>query len=97
MLDNEALTELVGTVVRRQFSDAVIHGVAVKPGVDHDGDAILRVTVVVAPGIKMLDPDKMLGLVRHLRPELAEAGIEDFPIVNYVAQADAAKLNLESV
>ena len=121
MLDNKALTELVETVIRRQFSDAVIHSVVVRPDVDHDGDDILRVTVVVQDGIEKLDPDKVLdtsgslwselgeagimaldsgkklGLVRHLRPELAEVGIEDFPMISYVTKADAARLNLESV
>ena len=97
MLDNKALTELVEAVIRRQFSDGVIHAVAVKPDVDHDGDAILRVTVVVEKEVKTLDSGKKLGLVRHLRPELAEVGIEDFPIVSYMTKADAAKLNLESV
>lgn len=95
-MDNKALTELVATVIRRQFSDASIHDVAVKPDVDHDGDAILRVTVVVEKEVKM-DSGKMLGLVRHLRPELAEVGIENFPVVSYMTKADAAKLNLESV
>ena len=47
MLDNKAPTELVEAAIRRKFSDAVIHAVAVKPDMDHDGDAILRVTVVV--------------------------------------------------
>lgn len=97
MMDSGALTELVGAVIRQQFSDAVIHSVAVEPGVDHDGDAILRVMVVVQDGIERLDPNKMLGLVRHLRPELAEVGIEDFPIVSYTTRADTAKLNLASV
>lgn len=97
MLDNKALTELVEAVIRRQFSDAVINTVAVKPDVDHDGDDILRVTVVVQDGIERLDPDKAVGLIRHLRPELAEAGIENFPIVSYMTKADAARLNLEPV
>ena len=46
MLDDRMLTEPVGTVIRRQFSDAVIGTVAVRPDVDHDGDDVLRVTVV---------------------------------------------------
>lgn len=97
MLDNIKLTELVETVVRRQFSDAVIHAVAVKPDVDHDGDAILRVTVVVEDGIERLDPEKVLDTSGNLWSELGEAGIESFPIVSYVTKADAARLNLEPV
>ncbi len=97
MLDNKALTELAGTVIRRQFSDAVINTVAVKPDVDHDGDAILRVTVVVQDGIERLDPEKVLDASGSLWSELGEAGIESFPIVSYMTKADAARLNLEPV
>ena len=97
MLDNKALTQLAEAVIRRQFSDAVIHAVAVKPEVYHDGDAILRVTVVVRDGIERLDPEKVLGVVGQLWLELGEAGIESFPIVSYVTESDAAVLNLETV
>ena len=96
MLDNKALTELVGTVIRRQFSDAVIHAVTVKPDVDHDGDDILRVTVVVQDGIERLDPRKVLDTSGNLWSELGNAGIESFPIVQYMTKADAARVR-ESV
>lgn len=97
MLDNKVLTELAETVIRRQFSDAVIHAVAVKPDVDHDGDDILRVTVVVQDGIERLDPEKVLEVVGQLWSDLGEAGTESFPIVSYMTKADAARLNLEAV
>jgi len=93
MLDNKALTGLVGAVIRRQFSDAVIHAVAVKPDVDHDGDDILRVTVVVQDGIERLDPKKVLDTSGDLWAELGDAGIESFPIVRYMTKADAARLH----
>ena len=92
MLDNKALTELVEAVVRRQFSDAVIHAVAVKPDVDHDGDDILRVTVVVQDGVERLDPEKVLDASGSIWSALDEAGIESFPIVSYMTRADAARL-----
>ena len=96
MLDNKALTELVEAVVRRQLSDAVVDTVAVKPDVDHDGDAILRVTVVVKDGIEKLDPEKVLDTSGSIWSELGEAGIESFPIVSYMTRSDAARLR-ESV
>lgn len=97
MLDSKALTELIEGVVKRQFSEAVINNVDVRPDVDDDGDAVLRVTVVFETSGETLDPGKMVGLVRHLRPELAENGIESFPLVRFIAKADAAKLKFESV
>lgn len=96
MLDNKALTELADTVVRRQFSNAVIHAVAVKPDVDHDGDAILRVTVMVGDGIERLDPERVADTLGRLWFELGEAGVDSFPIVSYMSKADAAELS-ESV
>ena len=96
MLDNKALTEFVETIIRRQFSDAVIHSVAVKPDVDHDGDPILRVTVVVQDEAGKLDPAKVVDTSRSLWFELGDAGVESFPIVSYRTKADAARLN-ESV
>ena len=97
MLDNKGLTELADAVIRRQFSDAVVETVAVQPDVDHDGDAILRVTVVVQDGIVRLDPEKVLEVVGQLWFDLGEAGTESFPIVSYMTKADAARLKLEAV
>ena len=96
MLDNKALTEFVEAVVRRQFSDSIVDHVTVKPDMDHDGDPILRVTVVVRDEFAKLDPAKVAETSRILWFELGDAGIEDFPIVSYRTKADAARLN-ESV
>ena len=92
MLDNKAVTGLVEAVVRRHFSDAVVHAVAVKPDVDHDGDDILRVTVVVEDGIERLDPKTVLDTSRTIWFELGDAGFESFPIVSYMTKSDAATL-----
>ena len=97
MLDDKELTEFVATVIRRQFSDTVIGTVAVKPDVDHDGDDILRVTVVLKKGVKKLDPATVLDTLGRLWSELGEAGIDSFPIVSYRTKADAARLKRESV
>ena len=96
MLDNKALTGLVEAVIRRQFPDDVIYAVPVKPDVDHDGDDILRVAVVVRDGNQELDPEKVLDTSRSLWFELGEARIESFPSVSYMTGSDAAALR-ESV
>ena len=97
MLDSKALSALVGNIVKRQFSEAVINNVDVKPDVDSDGDAVLRVTIVFETNDKTLDRNKMVGLVRHIRSELAEIELESFPLVSFVAKAEAAKLKFEPV
>lgn len=91
-MDNKALTEFVEAVVRRQFSDAVVDHVTVKPDLDHDGDPILRVTVVVQDEYAKLDPAKVVETSRSLWFELGDAGVEDFPIVSYMTKSDAAGL-----
>ena len=82
-------------VIRRQFPDDVTYAVAVKPDVDHDGDDILRVTVV-RDGNQGLDPEKVLDTSRSLWFELGAARIESFPILSYMTASDAAALR-ESV
>ncbi len=97
MLDNEALTGLVDRIVREQFSDTIVHAVRAKPGLDHDGDAILRVTVVVQDGVERLDPEKVVKTLGLLWSELGDAGNESFPIVSYRTRADDARLKHEPV
>lgn len=95
MLDNEALSELVGKIVKRQFTEAVIHSVNVKSDVDSDGDDVLRVTIVFETSGKTLDRNKMVGLVRHLRSELTDMESDSFPLISFVSKKEAKKFRLE--
>lgn len=97
MLDSRTLSEFVGNIVKRQFSEAVIDNVDVKSDVDSDGDAVLRITIVFETSSKTLDRNKMVSLVRHIRSELAEIELESFPLVSFVAKAEASKLKFEPV
>ena len=82
---------------KRKVETMLDDAVAVKPDVDHDGDAILRVTVVVQDGTERLDPKKVLDASGSIWSELDEAGIESFPIVSYMTKSDAARVNPEPV
>jgi len=95
MLDNESLNELVGKIVKRQFSEAAIHSVNVKSDVDSDGDAVLRITIVFETSGKTLDRNKMVGLVRHIRSELTNMESDSFPLVSFISKKEAENLRLE--
>lgn len=86
------IKELVSEIVRGEFENAKIESIDVTEDVDSDGDPILRITVVFDPSGDGLDSQKMVGLVRHLRPKLAENNIVSFPLVRFVSKADADKL-----
>ena len=40
----------------------------------------------------VLDPGKVVGLVRHIRNALTGGAADRFPIINYMSRQDAAKL-----
>lgn len=86
---------IVERVVREQLGDAEIASVRVAEDIDFNGDAILRVTVLLTKN-ELLDPSKTAGLVRHLRHGLRSIGEERFPIVSYVSKADAKSLPAEA-
>ncbi len=90
------LPEMEGTIKRvlaDRFPDAAIDRVIVKPDVDSDGDAVLRVTVVLASEVARLNSDRLVGIVRHLRSELQGS---EFPMLSFVTRKEAAQLKLEA-
>ena len=81
---NEDDHKAVRKVVQKQLAPAKIVGLTEEEANDHEGDPILRIEVVFdAPG-DLLDPNKVLGLGRHLRKRLHELGTDRFPIVSYM-------------
>lgn len=83
----------ISDVINERLGDAAeIVGVDVKPELDDDGDAILVITVVFDAEKSALDPDRVLGMVRHLRQALAKVRVNDFPLLSYVSKEDAKTL-----
>ncbi|MYK31346.1 MAG: hypothetical protein F4051_06360 [Boseongicola sp. SB0670_bin_30] len=91
--------ELVKQVVETQLSPALVHNLSVKEDVDADGDPIFRIVVVFEAEKDRLDPDRVVGLARHLRNHLVESEddwdesvLERFPIFSFMTaeEADAA-------
>lgn len=81
---SDTLTEVARSVVEKQLAPARIVRVEVQEDPDHDGDPVLRVTVVFESDEDDLDPDRVLGLVRHLREPLEKLEEPRFPIFSFM-------------
>lgn len=92
----ESLEKIISAVVRAQLPDAEIEGIQVERDEDSDGDPILRVKVIVTSDMSALDPGKMAGLIRHLRPRLLEAKESSFPIFRFVSKPENDRLAHEA-
>lgn len=84
----EQLSETIRNVIGDELAPARIVHVRVTEDVDHEGDDILRVDVVVDVEGSRLDPAKVIGLVRHLRGPLAEIHEKRFPLLNFMKHGD---------
>jgi hypothetical protein len=80
--------EAIESVVREQLRGVRIDAVHVTPDVDQDGERLLRVKVVFDSKARGLDPRKTSGLVRHMRPRIAELGEQAFPILSFISKAE---------
>lgn len=96
MAYDKTLSEVVERVVKERFSDAVINSVEIKMDVDSDGDPVLLVTVVFDANNELLNKNRMVGLVRHLRSELGNVNFDGFPLVSFISRKEAEKLRLET-
>lgn len=79
-LDN--ILNEIRAVVEDQLSPAAVHDIHLERDVDHDGDPILRVTIVVEVPDQGLDPARVRGLIRHLREPLGDFSDVGFPVIS---------------
>lgn len=91
-----SLQQLVSQVVKERFHGVAIDRVEVMPDVDHDGDPVLRITVVFDAEIEDVDVDELVALARHLRPKLIERGEQAFPMTSFMTKRDYDDLRHEA-
>lgn len=84
MTRSERLSETIKEIVIEQLAPVQVVDLVVREDVDHDGDEILRVEVVVEVDGDRLDPERVMGLVRHLREPLQMVHEERFPVFTFV-------------
>lgn len=83
MLRN-VLINAVTKIVREQLAPATVTDVDIQEDLDHDGDEILRITIVFEVEGDRLESKKVLGLARHLREPLKKYGEQGFPVFSFL-------------
>jgi len=93
---SQTLDNIIAPIVRARFADAEIESIEIVPDEDSDGDRILRITVVFRSDMTRLEPSKLAGLTRHVRPKLMEQRETGFPIFRFVSKRDNDRLRHEA-
>ena len=84
------LSQMIRNIASHQLAPAQIVDVRVEEDVDHDGDPILRITIIYDAAEENLDARRALGMARHLREPFEKRNIERFPVLRYLSKEDAA-------
>ena len=84
--------KIISDTVKAQLGREHVDSVMVKEDQDLDGDLVLRVTVVLKGDRNELDPSRLSGLLRHLRPALSKGGEGRFPVMSFVGVEDCAEV-----
>lgn len=93
----DQIQKIVASFVKDRLKGVSIDSVTVEPDVDNDGDRVLKITVVYDIGKgSTLDSNKLVGMVRHLKPQLLGEHGGDFPLFRFLSKTDAAKLKNEA-
>ena len=87
MAEIDEIVKQVELVVEQQLAPAQIVDLSVKEAEDADGDPIFRISVVFNAKEGRLDPERVLGLIRHLRNKL---GSDRFPVLSFMTSEEAA-------
>lgn len=91
------IKDIVKGVLEERFTDVIIESIDIEPDVDEDGDPILRIRIVFDANKKTLDPRRASGLLRHMRPRMADRGVLDFPILSFIAKSELQGKNAEAI
>ncbi|MDE0699021.1 MAG: hypothetical protein OXH76_24645 [Boseongicola sp.] len=81
---------IVKPVFAEQLAPAQIVNFSVTEDEDADGEPILDIVVVFEAEGDRLDPNQVVGLIRHLRGPLNEIGSDRFPILSFMTSEEAA-------
>lgn len=92
----QSLEDVISGIVKARFADAEIEDITYESDFDSDGDPILRITVVFASELAAVDPHKLAGLVRQVRPSLNERREARFPIFRFVSKRDNDRMRHEA-
>ena len=79
----------------RERCGNVFELIAVRPDFNEYGDEILIIKAIFNED--RLGAQRTSGLIRHLRPKLAEMGTEAFPVISFIAKSELRDHDLETL
>ena len=79
----------------RERCGNVFELIAVRPDFNEYGDEILVIKAIFNKD--RLGAQRTSGLIRHLRPKLAEVGTEAFPVISFIAKSELRDRDLEAL
>jgi hypothetical protein len=82
----------IWSAVKDRFPGREIESIRVREDLDHDGDPILRVDLIVRERKKVLDPKRTGSLTGLIRARLSEIGITSFPVLSFISKSEAGKI-----
>jgi hypothetical protein len=86
--DAAKLAKVIFEALKDDFAKAHIVEVRVLDRVEYDDDDALKIEVIFDGAQKDLDPRKVAGAVRQLRPKLHAVGEDSFPLLYFVYKGD---------
>ena len=92
----EQAREIINEAIRNRY-DVPFVKITVTPDFDRDGDEFLWVKAVYEGQPDNIDTRKSVTMVREIRPKLADAAVEAFPVISYIAKSDLKKSELEAI
>ena len=86
--------DVIEETLRERCGD-IFELIAVKPDFNEYGDEILVIKAIVAKDL--LGARQTASLIRHLRPKLAEVGMEAFPVISFIFKSELRDRDLETL
>ncbi len=83
------IANIVKESITGELTQIEIRDVIVESAFDREGDEYLRINVIYTGAPRNLDPKKISGMVRKLRPKLLELANETaFPVISYISSTE---------
>jgi hypothetical protein len=90
MRNYKSIRAVVRKALSRHFTNVRIVDVRIEEGGrDLDSDEVLRISIIFEG--QGLDPRKLAGAIRHLRPELDSISETAFPLLSFIPKAEIDK------
>ena len=88
---------VIDEAIRTRYGDVPFVKITVTSDTDQDGEEFLWVKAIYDGEPENIDTRKSVTMVRHIRPKLAAAAIDAFPVISYIARSDLKKGEIEAI